>query len=235
MIKTIIFDRDGVLTHFDHAAATEFFSSLVPYSLEEIAGKWVEYGKQIGFPRTVAQERTFFSLFWERIGIDARLPVQTVETLKKFDYATMMRPYPEAANVLETIRDAGFRIGVLSNFSLASLDHSLVMVGLRKYVDRTFAATVIGYSKPDRRAYLTAARCLVTSPNECLMIDDERPNCAGALEAGMKTLFVDRRRQTDDFSAGVIHSLSGLADLLRQSDSVNLQSAEHSEAQIMKK
>jgi HAD superfamily hydrolase (TIGR01509 family) len=226
MIKTIIFDRDGVLTHFDHAAATEFFSALVPYSLDEIAKKWVEYGKQIGFPRTVQQEKMFFSLFWERIGIDAGLPVKTVETLKMFDYATMMRPYPEAASTLEAIRNAGLRIGVLSNFSLASLDHSLTMVGLRKYVDRTFAATVIGYSKPDGRAYLTAARCLATSPQDCLMIDDERPNCAGALEVGMKTLFVDRRRSTDAFSSGVIHDLSGLSDLLRQPDSVNLQSGE---------
>ena len=106
------------------------------------------------------------------------------------------------------------KVGVLSNFSLASLDASLRTTGLAPWIDAACAATVIGVAKPNPDAYRIAAAALGVAPADCLFFDDEQECVDGARRVGMTAYRVDRRRATHDLDAGVVADLSALPALI---------------------
>jgi len=104
-------------------------------------------------------------------------------------------------------------VGVLSNFSLASLDASLEAVGIREWIDVACSATVIGYAKPQPEAYRHVARLLQTAPEACLFFDDETPCVVGAEAIGMEAYLVDRQRNQDERASYIVHDLTAALDL----------------------
>jgi putative hydrolase of the HAD superfamily len=212
--QAVIFDRDGVLTDFDLPAAERFFGPRVRLSIWEIFGRWEAMGQAQGFPNSVAAEQAFFTGFWNSLGDDLGLAQTVRDELQAFDYTTCLSVYPDVLPALAAARNAHLRIGVLSNFALASLEHSLHTTGLAGWIDAACAATVIGAAKPAPAAYATAAARLGVSPQACLFFDDELPCVEGARAVGMRAFLVDRRRSTHDVTAGIVADLSVLPRLL---------------------
>ncbi|HXF63765.1 MAG TPA: HAD family hydrolase [Caldilineaceae bacterium] len=214
-LRAVIFDRDGVLTDFDLVKATHFFAPRVPLSLWELSDRWEAWGRQVGFPRSPAEEAAFFRGLWDSLCDELRLAPTVRADLHSFDYTTCLTPYPDARPALEAARAAGLRIGVLSNFSLASLEASLAATGLASLVDVACAATVIGAAKPAPEAYRIAAGRLGVQPEECLFFDDEELCVAGARRVGMAAYRVDRKRQAHDLAAGIVAGLSAVPQLIQ--------------------
>jgi len=212
--RAIIFDRDGVLTYFDVALATSFFQPLLPISLFELAKRWQKWGAQVGFPSTVEQEKVFFTTFWQQLRKEHDLSETQYQALVAFNYCDFIHCFPEVPEVLRELKGRGIPVGVLSNFSLATLETSLDAVGIGGWIDVACAATVIGYAKPQPEAYQHVARLLQTPPKACLFLDDEAPCVAGAQEIGMLAYLVDRQRSHDDKASHIIHNLTSTLDLL---------------------
>ena len=212
--KALVLDRDGVLTYFDVVKATAFFQPLLPLSLEEIAKKWARWGKKFGFPRTVEEETIFFQTFWASLGDELDLPAESRQKLAQFEYTSCILAYAEVWAMLHETRQRGLRIGVLSNFSLASLEASLAVVNLADFVDVACAATVIGASKPAPEAYLTVCRLLGVLPAECLFFDDEVACVEGGRAVGMHAYLVDRQRQDHALAEGIVRDLTAITQLL---------------------
>jgi putative hydrolase of the HAD superfamily len=211
-VKAIIFDRDGVLTYFDIAAATAFFQPLLPFSLAEIAERWAKWGRKVGFPGTLVEEQRFFQGFWDAVAEELHLAPTTREQLHQFEYTSTMRPFADARPMLQAVRTHGLRIGVLSNFSLASLDTSLTAVGLADLIDVTCAATVIGAAKPAPEAYLIASRALGVQPSECLFLDDEIACVEGGRAVGMRAYLVDRQRTEHALAESILCDLTAISE-----------------------
>jgi HAD superfamily hydrolase (TIGR01509 family) len=214
--RAIIVDRDGVLTDFEMAPAAAYFSPLLPISLWEMSDRWEAWGAKVGFPRNMAEERRFFAGFWDALADEFGLSEAARAALHAFDYTSYLRPFADVRPALDAAQQAGLKIGVLSNFTLASLEPSLEATGLADAVDAACAATVIGASKPDVKAYRIAAAALGVEPRECLFFDDEQPCVDGARAAGMTAYLVDRRRNEHDLAQGVVCDLSGIAAALGQ-------------------
>ncbi|MCO5243911.1 MAG: HAD-IA family hydrolase [Anaerolineae bacterium] len=212
--RALIFDRDGVLTYFELVEAAAFFRPLLPISIWEMAREWQAFGEEQGFPTSVDHERSFFADFWDRERVRHNLSPAQYEALLTLDYTRFVRAFPDSQPALRHARQAGYRIGVLSNFSLASLDASLHAAGLADDIDTACAATVIGASKPARPAYEQIAAALGVEPEACLFFDDEPLCVEGARAAGMCAYLVDRHRQESDLAGNVIHSLAMLPALL---------------------
>jgi putative hydrolase of the HAD superfamily len=208
----VIFDRDGVLTYFDIEAATAFFQPLVPMSLAELAQRWQRWGGEVGFPATLEQEQTFFAGFWQMLRQECNLTESHYQALRGVNYSDFMHLFPEVHAVLRELKQRGVAIGVLSNFSLASLETSLEAVGIHQWIDVACAATVIGYAKPHPEAYLHVARRLGMKPEQCIFLDDEMPCVAGAQKVGMTAYLVDRKRSQDDRANSILHSLNAVID-----------------------
>jgi 2-haloacid dehalogenase len=215
-IRAVVFDRDGVLTDFDLAKATRFFAPRVPLSVWELAARWNAWGQQVGFPRDLAEEATFFHAFWDALSDEFTLTPAVRADLHRFDYTSCLLVFPDVRPALEAARAAGLRTGVLSNFSLASLDASLVATGLSHLVDAACAATVIGVAKPDPVAYQIVADRLSVALEDCLFFDDEVACVEGGRRAGMTAYRVDRARRTHALAEGIVSDLSVLSLLLQQ-------------------
>lgn len=195
-------------------AAARFFTSRVPLSLWAIFERWQAWGERNGFPRSLEEERTFFDGFWDGLCDELELSAVTRSELHFFDYTTCFSVYPDVIPALQAARAANLRVGVLSNFTLASLEQSLQATGLLPWIDVACAATVIGASKPERAAYAITAQRLGVAPEQCLFLDDEQPCVAGATASGMRAYQVDRTLSAHDFAAGKVADLSALTLLL---------------------
>lgn len=212
--QAVIFDRDGVLTFFDVKKAVAFFQPLVPFSLFELAGRWQQWGQKVGFPSTVVEEQAFFHSFWLALRQECNLTDEQYLALDGCNYTDYMGAYPDAVRILRMLKERNVKVGVLSNFSLASLDASLEAVGLRQWIDVACAAMVIGYTKPQAEAYLHVAKELGVSPEGCLFVDDEMPCVEGARAVGMKAYWVNRNLMESDPNAFILHNLDAIDKLL---------------------
>lgn len=213
-IQAVVFDRDGVLTDFDLVAGERFFRPRVPLSLWEIFERWEAQGRATGFPHSTEAERHFFRRFWNSISDEFGLSDDVRRELHAFDYTTCLSVFADAPPALAAVRAHGLRIGVLSNFALASLEASLRTTGLAAWIDVACAATVIGVAKPAAQAYYTVADRLGVPPEACLFFDDEPPCVDGAAQAGMQAYWVDRTRTHHDLAQHVVADLSAVTELL---------------------
>ena len=99
-------------------------------------------------------------------------------------------PYPEAEAVLRTLKERGYRLGIIASQPLGS-EQRLARFGLRDYFEVICASAEEGVAKPDpelfRRA-LTRAGC---APADAVMIGDRTDNdVAPAKALGMQTVLI---------------------------------------------
>lgn len=212
--RAVIFDRDGVLLDFDLDAAAAFFEPLLSISLEELIELWREWGRRAGYPGTLAEEQRFWRGVWQFVADRLELQPAIQRKLEQFNYTSILVPYPDARPALIRARQHGLRIGVLSNFGLASIDASLEAVGLARLVDVTAAAPAIGVAKPDPQAYRYVLQRLGAEPEECLFFDNKRPHIDGARALGMRAFLVDRQLPEHRLREGVVCDLSSLSTIL---------------------
>jgi FMN hydrolase / 5-amino-6-(5-phospho-D-ribitylamino)uracil phosphatase len=97
--------------------------------------------------------------------------------------------------LLEELKFAGYPMHALSNYSAW---YQLIeeKLGLSRYVEWSFVSCKTGLRKPDREAYLMAARTLSVPPARCIFVDDRRKNVRAAEEVGMQGIL--RTSQIDD-------------------------------------
>lgn len=212
--QAVIFDRDGVLLDFDLQAAAAYFRPLISEPLPTLIQLWRDYGRRVGFPRDLEEERAFWRGVWRYVSGELGLDAETEARLRRFDYTDILYPYPDALPALQYCRERGLRTAVLSNFTLASIETSLRATGLAPAVDFSAAATVIGVAKPEPAAYEFVTDCLGIRPAACLFFDNKREHVAGARNVGMTAFLVDRRREEHDVGQGLVCDLSALAQIL---------------------
>ncbi len=209
-LRAVIFDRDGVLTHFDVPTLRALLEPLVPLSIPEIGLRWQRWCER-GGPRDAEEERVFWGGFWESIADELDLSPEARSELRALDYTRAVRAFPDSEGALRVSKERGLKVGVLSNFPLASLPASLDAAGLASFVDAALSAPVIGHAKPALPAYTAIARALEVEPSECLFFDDEADCVEGARDAGMHAYRVERTLAEDALERGVVRSLEAVS------------------------
>ncbi|MBN2004791.1 MAG: HAD-IA family hydrolase [Anaerolineae bacterium] len=217
-MQAVIFDRDGVLTYFDMRAVMAYFLPLLAIPLEELTQRWWAWRDLQSAPGSVAAEQIMFEGFWNVLADDLNLTSAQREKLHQFDYTTVVCAFPDATATLQAIKARGLKVGVLSNFELASIDASLQAAGLAEWVDAALAAPVIGVAKPDPGAYLAAARALEVAPETCIYIDDEAAWADGARAVGMAAYWLDRQATQHDLARYVLRDLTFIPKVLEQAN-----------------
>ncbi|WP_053850419.1 HAD family hydrolase [Streptomyces sp. NRRL B-24085] len=100
------------------------------------------------------------------------------------------QPYPDAAEVLRTLRERGTKVGVVSNIGW-DLRPVFRAHGLDPYVDEYVLSYEHGIQKPDPRLFKTACTALGVAPRDVLMVGDDRRADGGAAALGCGVHFVD--------------------------------------------
>jgi len=194
VIEAVIFDRDGVLAEFDLPRLQRELGSLLPFKLEQLGvhlNDWAKRGRQI--VTDAASERTFWNDFWVQLCEAQGLAEEVRGQLMRFEPSRTLRAFPDARPALEQARRHGYRVGVLSNFTLIDLPGSLKAMGLAELVDSALSASMIGTPKPEPEAYRAMARALGVRPEACLFVDDQAECVEGARQVGMRAWLLDRR------------------------------------------
>ena len=112
------------------------------------------------------------------------------------EYRRAWRLFADVAEVLSSLRDRGYRLGVLTNGSEDQQLGKLSATGVAEFFDVVCISETIGVQKPDSRAFETLARSLNVESHRCLFIGDSPDHdVAGATAAGMRASLVERRRK----------------------------------------
>lgn len=201
--KAIFFDRDGTLTYYVQEKV-----SWRDKIIEEWSGKPFElpYEKMIMLfnkakenrsykYKNLEDEKEFFQRYYKYLLIEEGVTEKVEERAKLlFDelWCNGDRAlYPETIEVLEYFKNKGFKIGVISDTS-PSLQYSLEQLGIAKYFDSFIASSLVGAGKPSPIIFNAALDSIGVKAEECLYVDDYKPEADGAREQGFTSFLINR-------------------------------------------
>ena len=109
---------------------------------------------------------------------------------------TFAVPFPRQVEVLKALCAAGVKNALVTNIlpdRVASQRRKFAHLGISEYFDVVIFSGEIGIHKPDRRIYDLAAAQLGVENAACVFVgDDPDSDIAGALQAGMEAVWLDR-------------------------------------------
>lgn len=101
-------------------------------------------------------------------------------------YPTINAPVPNAKMVVQTLREQGVRVGIISN-SLPDMQHKKMRaMGIETWFECVLLSEDVGIRKPEPQIFWMAAGLLGVFPEQCLYVGDSfRNDVVGAYNAGM--------------------------------------------------
>ncbi len=100
--------------------------------------------------------------------------------------------FPDSAGVLAALRDAGLRVGVVSNSDF-DLWPVLAHAGLAGHVEAAVPALLHGTAKPAPEAFALGLEALRVGPADCWFVGDHlEDDVAASTRLGMTAILVDR-------------------------------------------
>lgn len=132
-----------------------------------------------------------------------------------FGRPDVLRPYPEAPAVLESLRSEGYRLGIVSNWSW-NLRDRVRSAGLEGYFDLVWGSAYAGCNKPHPCIFEQALEQMALEPGRAIYVGDSyRHDVLGARRAGLAAaVLVDRRDGAAPRDCPVIPDLRGVLSLL---------------------
>ncbi|MHC2437116.1 HAD family hydrolase [Bradyrhizobium sp. USDA 4451] len=209
--QALVLDFGGVIskTLFETHDLTERTLGLAPCTL-----KWLGPFAPDSDPLWASMQRGEISErdYWltrsrevgRMLGEDWRDMETFVIRARGADPDTVIRP--EAVRAIELAADAGLRLAILSNeldlFYGADFRNRLsILERFETIVD----ATHTGILKPDPRAYQSVLDELALEADNCVFVDDQRRNIAGAVACNMRTVLFDVRNPAASYGEALRH------------------------------
>ncbi|HZU75978.1 MAG TPA: HAD family hydrolase [Dehalococcoidia bacterium] len=129
-----------------------------------------------------------------------------------FPRATVARAGME--EMLQALRAAGIRLGVVTNGGAANQRAKVEALGLDRYVDSIIISGEAGIEKPDPRIFALALAALDCEPSRAWFIGDHpRNDVLGAAGAGLRAIWLRGVRPWPAGIAPPAHSVSSLREL----------------------
>ena len=216
--KAVLFDVYGTLLDVYSVALRA--EQMFPGAGERLARAWRD--KQIEYSRLVSmsgQYRPFWQLTRDALQVSAaalRLPLDAAGEDSLMNEYRHLSAFPENRAVLLALADRGVRIGVLSNGDPDMLEAAKPHHGIA--FDAVISVAEANAFKPNRATYEMAAAKVGLAMDEILFVANHEFDCVGAKAAGMRTVFIDRRKRP--FARWphqpdlIVASMTELADLL---------------------
>ena len=123
--------------------------------------------------------------------------------------------FPDTTHVLQTLRQCGYKLGIITNGSSESQRAKIRAANLAAQVDVILVSAEEGITKPDPAIFLRAAARLHVPPAASLFIgDNPEADILGAQAAGMQGVWVKRHLPWPDTPVQSCHAIAELAELL---------------------
>ena len=127
-----------------------------------------------------------------------------------------LKPFPDVIAALEKLRNAGYKLVILSNGDRDMLKAAGPHIGFT--FDHVISVEEAGYFKPHWKTYAKAAELIGLDRSSCLFVANHAFDCIGAKSYGMRTAFIDRRKrpfgQTPNQADLIVENFADLAQSL---------------------
>ncbi|KAK2764833.1 hypothetical protein CKAH01_15714 [Colletotrichum kahawae] len=135
-------------------------------------------------------------------------------------YRAKYRPTTDSLETLQRLRNMGIPVVILTNGQQKHQEEKAAALGILPLVDSLISSEMIGYSKPDRRAFQFVIDKLGYQTDRLLMVGDSaRADIMGALEVGLRALWYTPESNPDDQpkteNYHVIQNISDVLDFVR--------------------
>lgn len=209
MSRALILDFGGVVskTVFETHSETELALGLSPGTLTwfgpfapETDSLWASMQDGRISEREYYARRT--REVSDLIGADWTEMSQFIRAARGADPAAIIRP--EALDAIGTAKTQGHRLAILSNeLDLFYGKDFRQKLSFLDSFDVVVDATYTKILKPDPRAYQQCCDALSLTPDDCVFVDDQPRNIAGAENAGMKTVQFNVARPGEGFRQAI--------------------------------
>jgi membrane protein len=141
-------------------------------------------------------------------------------------YLDQVRPFPNAADLLEMLHAKGKRVILASSAEKAEVDHYVGLLKVQPFLDGTVSKDDVARSKPTGDIFAAAlALVFPTDANETLAVGDTPYDIESALRSDVKTIALRSGGHSKEalFEAGAAFVYASVKDLFEHFDSSPLQ------------
>ena len=226
MVNICIFDAYGTL--FDVTSATrivaneEKYSSFPNHSVK-VSNSWRIKQLEYSWLRNIMHE---YIDFWQitKDALDFALEENQIKNEKLrqrlLDVYWNLSAYPEAQDVLTTLKANNIQTGILSNGSNQMLNSAVVSANLENYLDKIISIDGIEIYKPDPKVYEMVLDKFNCKKEEVLFISSNGWDIAGASKFGFTTLWINRNLIPKDrltfMPNKITNNLSTIPNILKE-------------------
>ncbi|MEA3455118.1 MAG: phosphoglycolate phosphatase [Campylobacterota bacterium] len=189
--KVIIFDLDGTLIDSapDLAVAVNYMLEALNRAAfsEEVIRYWVGNGAQVLVKRALSGQSDIDEnldpvLFERALDIFLTFYAQNlaVETLL----------YPNVSTTLNTLKEAGYRLAIVTNKPFDFIEPILTGLGLNGLFELYLGGDSLVQKKPDPMPLLHVCHKLGVSAEQCVMVGDSKNDIVAASAANMQSIGV---------------------------------------------
>lgn len=179
MIKTVIFDMDGVLVDSEYTFLETKTDML----------------KTAGFPKDVSYQYQFmgttFEVMWtimkEELGLPESIPFYINDMNERREVMIArdgIRAIKGAQDLVKRLFEAGFKLAVASSSPKHEIVRAMTELGLVDYFEVLVSGEEVAHSKPAPDVFLAAAERLGVSAQDAIIIEDTKNGSLAARRAG---------------------------------------------------
>jgi 2-haloacid dehalogenase len=191
--KAMAFDAFAV---FDPRPVAALAEHLYPAKGDDLTNLWRTRQFEYAWLRTISgRYRDFMrvtedSLIFATNALGIELTADNRNKLLHLYFE--LRAWPEATSVLHSLKLAGVRLALLSNFTPAMLAGSIKIAALEGLFEQVLSTDLVETFKPDTRAYQLGSDVLGLARQEILFVAFAGWDAAGAKTFGYPTFWVNR-------------------------------------------
>jgi 2-haloacid dehalogenase len=181
--RAIIFDFGGVVVHWDPRRVYRRF-----LQTDEAID---EFFREVGFHRWNADQDRGGRTWDEAVAeLSQNFPHrhELIRAYHDFWEDSIAGPIEETVRILERLRDSGYRLIGLSNWSAEKFALTRQRYDLFDLFDEIIVSGEVGIMKPEREIFDLTLHRLGLRADECLFIDDSARNVEAAAAIGFPTI-----------------------------------------------
>src|ERR1700744_2291350 len=192
-IKAIVFDSFPI---FNPRPVFQLCTRFFPEKGNDLVKEWRTKQFEYTWLRSMSDNYTdFLSVTEDALRYAANLlnlEINQTQQKQLVDAYYQLETWPEAPAVLAKLKNAGYRLGILSNFTPKMLTINTTNSHIGEYFEHLLSVETVKKYKPDPIAYHMATHAFNLSKEEILFVPFAGWDAAGGKKFGYKTFWVNR-------------------------------------------